>query len=343
MLLMNPCSVSLSLRRLSLAFLLSALALAVTPPRAPAADSRPPRHIPVILDTDIGDDIDDTWALGFLLKCPEFDVKLIVGDQGKPLYRTRLIAKFLEAAGRTDIPIGIGLDANVTGDGAQAAWLTGYNLNAYRGKIHPDGVQAIIDTIMKSREPVTLLAIGPLPNIRAALEREPRIAERARFVGMHGSVRRGYGSSAEIQAEYNVKADAKACQRAFTAPWDITLTPLDTCGIIDLTGDRYAQVRDSKDRIAAAIIENYRHWSVAQNKGQPTKVADERSSTLFDTVAVYLAYTEQWLKMERLGIRVDDAGFTRIDPAAKLMNVATEWKDLDAFRDLLVRRLTQRR
>jgi hypothetical protein len=37
---------------------------------------------------------------------------------------------------------------------------------------------------------------------------------------------------------------------------------------------------------------------------------------------------------------VDDAGFTRIDAAAKMMNIATEWKNLDAFRDLLVRRLT---
>jgi len=34
------------------------------------------KKIPVILDTDIGEDIDDTWALGLLLKCPEFDVKL---------------------------------------------------------------------------------------------------------------------------------------------------------------------------------------------------------------------------------------------------------------------------
>ena len=306
-----------------------------------ASDRKAADRIPVILDTDIGDDIDDTWALGFLLQCPELDVKLIVGDQGKPLYRAKLIAKFLEAAGRTDIPIGMGLDANAAGDGPQAAWVKDYNLNAYPGKIHPDGVRALIDTILKSRPPVTVLAIGPLPNLAAALEREPRIAERARFVGMHGSVRKGYGSSKDIQPEYNVKQDVKACQRAFTAPWDITITPLDTCGIIDLSGPRYAQVRDSTKPIAAAVIENYRLWSVAQNKGQPTKVADERSSTLFDTVAVYLAFSEDLLKMERLGIRVDAEGFTRIDPAAKMMNVAAEWKNLDAFRDLLVRRLVQ--
>jgi hypothetical protein len=66
-------------------------------------------RIPVILDTDIGDDIDDTWALAMVLKCPELDLKLVVGDQRKSLYRAKLIAKFLERAGRTDIPVGVGL------------------------------------------------------------------------------------------------------------------------------------------------------------------------------------------------------------------------------------------
>jgi inosine-uridine nucleoside N-ribohydrolase len=44
---------------------------------------KPRAATPVILNTDIGDDIDDTWALGLLLKCPELDVKLVVGDFGR--------------------------------------------------------------------------------------------------------------------------------------------------------------------------------------------------------------------------------------------------------------------
>jgi inosine-uridine nucleoside N-ribohydrolase len=341
---MHPITAARSLRAAKIASLIALFTAAGLgwPGAATAATrGKTAATTPVILDSDIGDDIDDTWALGVLLNSPELDVKLIVGDQGKSLYRARLIAKFLETVGRTDIPIGLGLEANATGDGPQAAWIKDFNLNAYRGRIHPDGVQAIIDTIMKSPKPVTLLAIGPVPNIAAALEREPRIAERARFVGMHGSVRKGYGAAKDIQAEYNVKADVKACQRAFTAPWEMTITPLDTCGIIELSGDRYARVRDAKKPVAAAVIENYRLWSLAQSKGQPTKVAEEHSSTLFDTVAVYLALSQDLLRMERLGIRVDNEGFTRIDPAAKAVNVATEWKDLDAFRDWLVGRLTR--
>jgi inosine-uridine nucleoside N-ribohydrolase len=297
-----------------------------------AAERPAVRPIPVILDTDIGDDIDDTWALALILKSPELDLRLVVSDNGNAVYRARLIAKMLQAAGRTDVAVGVGLKAEDKG-GRQAQWVEGYDLKSYPGKVHQDGVQAIIDTIMNSPEPVTLIAIGPVQNLAAALEREPRIAQKARFVGMHGSVRKGYGGKPTIEAEYNVKVDAKACRKAFEAAWDMTITPLDTCGLVQLKGEKYAAVRDSKDPLAAALVENYRIWA----KGDKPPTA---SSILFDTVAVYLAFTENLLKMEKLGIRVDDKGMTLIDPAAKVMNVATEWKDMAAFEDLLVKRLT---
>ena len=182
-------------------------------------------RIPVILDTDIGDDIDDTWALGFLLRCPELDVKLVVGDQGKAEYRAKLLAKFLEAAGRIDIPVGMGIEKNATGGGNQSDWVEDYDLEDYPGTVHQDGVQAIIDTIMNSPEPITLIAVGPLPNIAEALKREPKIAQKAKFVGMHGSVRMGYGGSSEISVEYNVRADIPAC-RILYRPRDITITLL---------------------------------------------------------------------------------------------------------------------
>jgi hypothetical protein len=47
--------------------------------------------------------------------------------------------------------------------------------------------------------------------------------------------------------------------------------------------------------------------------------------------------------MEPLGIRVTDDGFTRIDPQATTMQVATAWKDMGAFEDLLAERLTNRK
>jgi inosine-uridine nucleoside N-ribohydrolase len=125
--------------------------------------------IPVILDTDICDDIDDTWALIMLLQSPEFDIKLITTSVGDTTARTKVVAKILQAAGRTDIPIGTGISIGEMKRGhAQDGWVKGFDLSKYAGKIYPDGVQAMIDTIMKSKEPITLIVIGPLPNIAGA-------------------------------------------------------------------------------------------------------------------------------------------------------------------------------
>jgi inosine-uridine nucleoside N-ribohydrolase len=309
------------------------LCLAAAPVRG-AESQAAPKPIPVILTTDIGDDIDDTWALGLLLRSPELAPKLVIGDNGKPQYRAKIIAKFLERAGRTDIPVGIGVANKEQGQGGQAAWVQDYDLKQYPGKVHEDGVQALIDVVLQSNEPVAIIAVGPQPNLAVALEREPKIARRARYVGMQGSVRKGYNGGKDISAEYNVKADVAAAQKVFTAAWPMRITPLDTCGLVQLKGEKYAAVRDSKDPIASAIIENYRLWSGDK------KAPDSQSSILFDTVAVYLTFADAFIKLEELGIRVDDKGFTRIAENGKKMSVATEWKDMGAYEDLLVKRVT---
>ena len=293
--------------------------------------------IPVILDTDIGTDIDDTWALAMVLKSPELDVKLVVTDTGDTAYRAKIVGRMLEIADRTDVPIGVGIPL----EGApsnQVPWVEGYDLSSYPGTVHEDGVGAIVDTILNSPQPVTLVCIGPVPNIAAALARVPEIARRARFVGMHGSIRRGYGGSEAVSAEYNVRAYPQACQKVFAAPWDLTITPLDTCGLVRLEGARYRAVRDCEDPLVRAVVENYRIWARSCDWATGLDV-DTQSSVLFDTVAIYLAFSEELLAMEKLGIRVTDDGYTVVDGGAKTVNCAMDWRDLLAFEDLVVRRL----
>jgi inosine-uridine nucleoside N-ribohydrolase len=335
--------------------LLGALAmfLATSSSCATGGDSsRSERKIPVIFDTDICDDIDDTWALSLLLQSPELDVKLITTAVGNTQSKAKTVAKFLETVGRTDIPIGIGVQQH-KGHHRQDAWAKDYELSSYPGTIYEDGVQALIDTIMKSRGKIKLVATGPLPNIAAALDRKPKIAGKAEFVGMHGSIRRGYDNNPTPSAEYNVKAYVKEAQKVFTAPWEMTITPLDTCGIIQLKGQKYQKVLKNNSTLTNALIENYRAWYrqgiLNENKDLSEDELDKRvdqklnssSSTLFDTVAIYLAMSTDLAKMEKLPIIVTDDGYTRIDEKGKVINCATEWKDLGAFEDLLVERLTK--
>lgn len=83
------------------------------------------------------------------------------------------------------------------------------------GKTRPDckvaGLMITNSKIIEaSPEPVTLLCIGPVPNIAEALRRDPSIVDNARFVGMFGSVYKGYAGEPDVAAEWNVKADPQS-------------------------------------------------------------------------------------------------------------------------------------
>jgi inosine-uridine nucleoside N-ribohydrolase len=219
--------------------------------------------------------------------------------------------------------------------------------------VRKDGVQAMIDVIMKSPQRITIVAVGPVPNVGEALRREPRIAEKADFIGMHGSIYKGYGGKPKPDAEYNVRADVDACRRVFTAPWEITITPLDTCGLVLLRGEKYQKVLKRDSALTSNLIENYRLWQKNGLRGSHKDMSEadldrlaaetvgRRSSTLFDTVAIYLAVSRDLTRIERLPVEITEQGHTKVVDGAKMVNCAVEWQTLGDFEDWLVERLTK--
>jgi inosine-uridine nucleoside N-ribohydrolase len=155
-------------------------------------------------------------------------------------------------------------------------------------------------------------------------------------------LRRGYSGKPTPAPEWNVRASPAAARARLGAPWaEAISTPLDTCGLVQLKGERYARVRDSEDRLLRALIENYRLWCPRRDWcANDAEYVTRKSSTLFDTVAVYLAISRDLVRTEDLGVRVTDDGMTIPDPAARALTWATEWRDLDAFEEWLVARLT---
>ena len=303
---------------------------------------------PIIIDTDIGFDVDDVWALAFALRCPELDIKLITTATGDTGYRARVVAKMLEIAGREDIPIGVGIPLDAS-DKTHAEWLGDFSLSDYQGEVLRDGIGALCDTVMESPEVMSIVCIGPLPNIAAALAREPEITNNARFVGMHGSLRRGYLGAPKPMREYNVHQNALSCQAAFVARWEKVITPLDTCGTIVLDGERFARVAASDDPLTRTTLECHHAWFDAVKDWKLIQQMDGsvQSSILYDSVAVYLAFAQDLVEMETLDIEVTDDGKTMIvsgesSPGAAVgrdVRCATDWVDKDAFLDLLVERL----
>lgn len=298
---------------------------------APAIHAAP---MPVILDTDIGDDMDDTWALAMLLGMPQLDLKLVVTDYGNTPERTRLVAKILQRASRTDIPIGTGVKTG--GDPlTQKRWVGDFDLSAYPGKIHADGVAALIDTIRAQPGTITLITIGPVPNIKEALRRDPGIASKARIVCTGGRIYKGYENGGKPPGDWNVRADAASWQAMVAAPWTITTSPLDASEEIVLRGKSYETVAGSDHPLARIIIENYNLWDHRHNNPR------DASSILFDTAAVYLACSEEYAEIQPRNLAVNDKGETLITPDGKTVRCQLGWKDRKAFDAFLLKTLTE--
>ena len=233
-----------------------------------AADGQPLRAaIPVILDTDIGDDIDDTWALAMLLRSPELDVRLVTTAHGKAEYRAKLIARILTVAERTEIPIGLG-EGGRGGSGPQEPWVRDYRLSDYPGPIRQDGAAALVEVIEQSPRPVTLITIGPLETPAAALERRPQIAPKAALVSMLGCVQKGFDGK-HPWVDYNLVSNIPAARKVLSAPWrQITVAPMETCFMVTLAGQRFETLKKSPEPLVGAVLENYRIWA-QESAGRP--------------------------------------------------------------------------
>jgi inosine-uridine nucleoside N-ribohydrolase len=301
-----------------------------------------PSPTPVILDTDIGTDIDDTWALAQLLRCPELDPKLILTATGDATYRAAVTARFLTVAGRSDIPVGLGVNSQPMVDGRnQEPWIKDYDLAQYPGEVVEDGVGRMIRIIEESPVPVTIIAIAPAGNLAAALARSPGIAARCRLVGMFGSFDVGYSGGLPANAETNVRQDPAALRTVLAAPWiDILITPLDTCNAAILDGENYHRIWCATGNpMLRALIENYCLFA-PRVRWMHCDFFALRSTILFDCVAVYLAYAEELVEIETVRFRITDDNLTLRDATGDFSaRVALRWKDLAAFQNDLATRL----
>ena len=99
----------------------------------------------------------------------------------------------------------------------------------------------------------------------------------------------------------------------------------------------FQSLKDSGDPLVQALLQNYSIW--AKKKGRVNELT--RSSTLFDTVAIYLGQPgpKNLVTFESLSIAVTDDGFTKIDDKGTAVRCAMAWKDLDAFEEHLTERI----
>ena len=291
------------------------------------------KRIPVILDTDIGNDIDDTWALVFALLRDELDIRLVTTVLGDPIYSAKLVAKLTGVCEKAPIDIGLGKRGSEPAR-YQGKWVADYDLASYRGRIYEDGVARMLEVIRDCGETVTILGMGPCTNLAEALRRDPHIAEKVRVISIFGGLFRGYFGSAPCP-EYNVHQDIEAAKAVLAGYPHLLISPIDTFFDVVLDGERLERIRRMRDRSAPvrAVLENFAIWADSYPlwRDKPR----DRTSELCDVLPVYLAITNEGLINRTYRLEIAEKGLTRVSDAGVPVEVAIEWSDRDRVLDFL--------
>jgi purine nucleosidase len=178
--------------------------------------------VPVLLDTDIGSDIDDAVALAYLLQQPRCDLVGITTVTGDTAKRAALAAFLCDAAGKPDIPIHRGAE-NVLLYGPGQPDVPQYAAIAdRRSAMHwPAGtaVRFMLDVVRSRPGEVTLLSIGPLTNVALLFALDPEVPGLlGSFVSMAGSFSGAYPKSRDWNSVCDPLATAVAFRAGAGAP-----------------------------------------------------------------------------------------------------------------------------
>ena len=268
--------------------------------RAQAASVAPQK---VILDTDIGDDIDDAFALALALRSPELEILQVNADFGDTPLRARLLQRFLRATGREDIPVAIGVHTSAPSDFTQRRYA---ERDANDAAAKRDAIQTTLELIWKYPGEITLIGIGPFVNIGAMIDKDPATFRKLkRVVVMGGSIYQGYASGglsgytnpSGPEPEWNVRNGIPGMRKLLASGVPVYMMPLDATQLkLDEVKRELLFQHDSP--ITDQLVILYHQW------GQLTP-------TLYDPMAVGFAIDPGLCPVTPMRIRVDDQGNTK--------------------------------
>jgi inosine-uridine nucleoside N-ribohydrolase len=298
-----------------------------------AAPAQAPVQQKVIIDTDIGDDIDDAFAVGLALSSPELKVLGITSAWGDTELRSRMLDRLLCETGRSDIPVGTGIKTASKTAFSQAAWAKAGEAHA-----HGDAVDFLLEQIRKNPGEITLIAIAPLTNIGVAIDRNPETFKKLkRVVLMGGSIRRGYDDLGYApphgpDAEYNIAMDPSAAQKLLKSGVPVYMMPLDSTQL-KLDEVKRAMLSTVSTPLTDSLEVLTAEWQTAAHQITPT---------MFDVVAAAYAVNSDLCPATPLHVEIDSAGFTRESPGAANVQVCLD-SDSDRFFQFLMPRLLEQK
>ena len=258
----------------------------------------------IILDTDIGTDVDDCLALAVVLGSPELALAGVTCVYGDVDLRARMVRKLLRMRGVDGVPVLIGARRPLLGK--RAVYWAGHEgeglLEPGDDAEAPDSEHAvdfIVRTVMDNPGQIHLLAIGPLTNVALALLREPAIADRLAGLTVMGGACRGPGSLHLAIAEHNIRCDPEAAHVVLSSGIPLALVPLDVTTRVSIGREGVARLHAIGTPYHAALAGQVERYPRYRQRGQ---------TYLHDPLTAAVILEPDLVEWQELGVVVELAG-----------------------------------
>ena len=245
--------------------------------------------VKLILDTDIGTDVDDAWALALCLAADEIDLLGVTLVHADLETRAKVALKMLKLAGRTDIPVYKGISDPLT-QGIGRYWGghegTDTDFSDIAGLSADDGaVDFILDTVKRFPGEVVVAPIGPMTNIGAAIRRDPETMRGVKRFAIMGATYAGEGRE-NAAVEHNIRCDPDAAKLVLESRIPATVVGLNVTGRVVIRRDDLKPIEDTPfGGYLAAMTEQY--YGIARRDytfmHDPLAVATEIDRSLVTT------------------------------------------------------------
>ena len=267
----------------------------------------------MIIDTDpamgtLGGDPEDSFAIMLALNSPGVSVEGITIVQGNmPAEKGYSNAHhLLQLVGREDVPLRRGrlkpLNENRS---IQVNWLEQRKgAEQITPELEPEGEDAdavtfLIDTVRANPGEITLVTIGPLTNIAAAVQQDPDFAGAIKDIVMMGGNAECAGNISPA-AEFNYWQDPEAADIVFRSGADITMVGLDVCHQTHLYPKQVEECASSGSELGQFVKEATAPWFRVMAAGSGTE-----SLHLYDSLAVAVAMDPSLVTLEDSHVEIE--------------------------------------